>query len=114
MTNMLEKHFMPDTIVLIKPDGIRTENIKAKVYEEAEIKILDITLQIEPRDIIERTLPSFNLTETYEVLSLHPQERRRSLRKLGEPYLLIKVKKLSVGQTNNHNLQSNENALEGP
>jgi hypothetical protein len=65
---MFEERFMKDTIVLIKPDGTRTEDIKAKVSEE-RIKTYNVTLQIEQGDIVERKLPN-GLTEIYEVLDV--------------------------------------------
>jgi len=62
---MSMKSFMTDTVMLIKKDGSKIENIKASVQSN-KIFINDGTLPIEEGDIITRKLPN-DLMEEYLV-----------------------------------------------
>jgi hypothetical protein len=99
--------WMPDTIILVKCDGTRVEEIQASVGEN-DITILDMRLQIEPQDTIERQLPN-GLPEIYKVLNViydsgfpFPPHQRRARQ-------VIKVRKANAFQdelqptTVNHN-----------
>lgn len=101
MSNEFEDEFMRDFIVLIKPNGDRTENIKVKVSNNG-IKIYNVKLQIEPGDIIERKLPN-DLIETYEVLDV--TYHNSAIPESG-PSQLMKVRKLDIAV----HLPTNENA----
>jgi hypothetical protein len=63
---------MRDTVSLVKPDGTRTEGIKASVQRE-KIFVGDISLPIEEGDTIERVRPG-GITERFTVLDTgyHP------------------------------------------
>jgi hypothetical protein len=65
--NGFEK-FMTDTIVLIKTNGTRIEDIRARITND-EIKTYDVSLQVEQGDIVERHLPN-SLKEIYVVLDV--------------------------------------------
>ena len=69
--------FMTDVISLVKNDGTRVDNIKARVSGN-QIRTFDVSLPLEEKDIIERQLPN-GRTESFLVLDAgygggHPPE----------------------------------------